>query len=122
EFLAWLRHLRFTGDVYAVAERTPVFAEAPILEVVAPIAEAQLAETFLMNQIHLQTLLASKASRVVTAAAGRPVVDFGLRRMHGAVAGLKSARAFHIAGVTATSNVLAGQIYGVPVSGTMAHS
>jgi nicotinate phosphoribosyltransferase len=122
EFLAWLRELRFTGDVYAVPEGTPVFAEEPILEVVAPIAEAQLIETFLMNQIHLQTLLASKASRVVTAAAGRPVVDFGLRRMHGADAGLKSARAFQIAGVTATSNVLAGQVYGVPISGTMAHS
>lgn len=122
EFLRWLRRFRFTGDVYAVPEGTPVFANEPVLEVVAPIAEAQLAETFLMNQIHFQTVVASKASRVVTAARGRPVVDFGLRRMHGADAGLKSARAFHIAGVAATSNVLAGQVYGVPVTGTMAHS
>jgi nicotinate phosphoribosyltransferase len=121
-FLTWLREFRFSGDVYAVPEGTPVFADEPILEVVAPIAEAQLAETFLMNQVHFQTVVASKASRVVTAAAGRPVVDFGLRRMHGADAGLKSARAFHIAGVSATSNVLAGQVYGVPVAGTMGHS
>jgi nicotinate phosphoribosyltransferase len=122
EFLRWLSDFRFTGDAYAVPEGTPVFANEPILEIVAPIAEAQLAETFLMNQIHFQTVVASKASRVVTAAAGRPVVDFGLRRMHGADAGLKSARAFHIAGVAATSNVLAGQVFGTPVAGTMAHS
>lgn len=122
DFLVWLRDFRFTGDVYAVPEGTPFFANEPILEVVAPIAEAQLAETFLMNQIHFQTVVASKASRIVTAAAGLPVVDFGLRRMHGADAGLKSARAFHIAGVSATSNLLAGRTYGVPVAGTMAHS
>lgn len=122
DFLEWLRDFRFTGDVYAMPEGTPCFGTEPILEVVAPIAEAQIAETFLMNQIHLQTLLASKASRVVTAAAGRTVVDFGVRRMHGADAGLKSARAFYIAGVDATSNVLAGFAYGIPVSGTMAHS
>ena len=122
DFLRWLGDLRFTGNVYAVAEGTPVFANEPILEVVAPIAEAQVIETFLMNQIHLETVLASKASRVVAAARGRPVVDFGLRRMHGADAGLKSARAYHIAGVASTSNVLAGQVYGVPVSGTMGHS
>lgn len=122
EFLRWLLELRFTGDVYAVPEGTPVFANEPIVEVVAPIAEAQLAETFVMNQVHFQTVVASEAARVVTAAAGRTVVDFGLRRMHGADAGLKSARAFHIAGVDATSNVLAGQVYGVAVAGTMAHS
>lgn len=88
----------------------------------APIAQAQLAETFVMNQVHLQTVLASKAARVVTAAEGRSVVDFGPRRMHGIDAAIKAARAFHIAGVAATSNTLAGQIYGVPVAGTMAHS
>jgi len=121
-FLQWLARLRFRGDVYAVPEGTPVFGNEPILEVVAPIAQGQLAETFLMNQVHLQTVLASKASRVVRAAAGRTVVDFGLRRMHGVDAGVKSARAFAIAGVEATSNVLAGRIYGIPVSGTMAHS
>jgi nicotinate phosphoribosyltransferase len=121
-FLEWLRGFRFTGDVYAVPEGTPVFPEEPILEVVAPIAEAQLAETFLMNQVHLQTLLASKAARVVRAAEGRAVVDFGLRRMHGADAGMKSARAFYIAGVDSTSDVLGGLAYGIPVAGTMAHS
>ena len=103
-------------------EGTPVFANEPILEVAAPIAEAQFVETFVMNQVHLQTLLASKAARIVEAAQGRPVVDFGLRRMHGADAGLKAARAFHIAGVHATSNVAAGQAYGIRVAGTMAHS
>ncbi|MFQ5680009.1 MAG: nicotinate phosphoribosyltransferase [Gemmatimonadota bacterium] len=121
-FLEWLGGLRFTGDVRAVAEGTPVFAEEPILEVAAPLPEAQLAETFLMNQVHLQTVLASKASRLVTAARGRTVVDFGLRRMHGTDAGLKGARAFYIAGVDATSNVLAGAVYGIPIAGTMAHS
>jgi nicotinate phosphoribosyltransferase len=122
EFLDWLGALRFTGEVWAVPEGTPVFPEEPLLELVGPIAAGQLAESFLMNQVCFQSVLASKAARVVTAAGGRAVVDFGLRRMHGADAGLKSARAFHVAGVTATSNVLAGRIYGVPVAGTMAHS
>jgi nicotinate phosphoribosyltransferase len=121
-FLRWLGDFRFSGDVDAVAEGTPVFANEPILEITAPIAEAQLVETYVMNQVHLQTVLASKAARVVSAAGGRSVVDFGPRRMHGIDATVKAARAFHIAGVAATSNVLAGQIYGVPVSGTMAHS
>jgi nicotinate phosphoribosyltransferase len=121
-FLQWLGQLRFTGTVFAVPEGTPVFAAEPILEVVAPLPEAQIVETFVMNQIHLQTVLASKAARFVAAAAGRPIVDFGLRRMHGTDAGLKAARAFHIAGVSATSNLLAGQVYGIPVSGTMGHS
>ena len=121
-FLGYLERLRFTGDVHAIAEGTPVFANEPILEVVAPIADAQLLETFVMNQIHLQTVLASKAARIVEAAQGRTVVDFGVRRMHGIDAGLKGARAFHIAGVDATSNVAAGQAYGLPVAGTMAHS
>jgi nicotinate phosphoribosyltransferase len=122
EFLDWLASYRFSGDVFAVREGTPIFAEEPILEVSAPIAQAQLLETLIMNQIQLQTMLASKAVRVVTAAGGRAIVDFGLRRMHGLDAGLKSARAFAIAGVDATSNVLAGSIYGLRLSGTMAHS
>ena len=122
EFLEWLASYRFGGDVFAVREGTPVFAEEPILEVRAPIAEAQLIETLVMNQVQLQTVLASKAARVVTAAAGRSVVDFGLRRMQGLDAGLKSARAFAITGVDATSNVLAGSVYGLRLSGTMAHS
>jgi len=121
-FLAWLENFRFSGDVFAVPEGTPVFANEPILEITAPIAQAQLIETYVMNQVHLQTVLASKAARVVGAAEGRAVVDFGPRRMHGIDAAVKAARAFHIAGVAATSNVLAGRLYGVPVTGTMAHS
>lgn len=121
-FLAWLRTVRFTGDVYAVPEGTPVFANEPILEIVAPLPQAQIIETLVMNQVHLQSLLASKAYRVVRAADGRLVVDFGARRIHGVDAALKAARAFYIAGVAATSNVLAGQVYGLPVTGTMAHS
>ena len=122
DFLDWLRGFRFTGTVYAVPEGTPVFANEPLLEIVAPLPQAQLIETFVMNQMHVQTLLASKARRVVDAASGRAVIDFGARRMHGIDAALKAARAFHIGGVAASSNVLAGQIYGVPVTGTMAHS
>jgi nicotinate phosphoribosyltransferase len=121
-FLSHLEQFRFSGDVYAVAEGTPIFPHEPILEVVAPIGEAQLVETFIINQIQLQTMLASKAARVVEAAQGRRVVDFGLRRIHGLDTGIKAARAFHIAGVHATSNVAAGQAYGLELSGTMAHS
>jgi nicotinate phosphoribosyltransferase len=121
-FLEHLEGFRFTGDVYAVPEGTPIFPPEPILEVVAPVGEAQFIETFLLNQIQLQTMLASKAARVVEAAQGRRIVDFGLRRIHGIDAGMKAARAFHIAGVHATSNVAAGQLYGLDVSGTMAHS
>ena len=121
-FLAWLSELRFRGAVRAVAEGVPVFPDVPLLEVIAPIAEAQLVESFVMNQVHVQSVLATKAVRVVTAASGRPVVDFAMRRMHGADAALKGARAFYIAGVAATSNVLAGLAYGIPVRGTMAHS
>jgi nicotinate phosphoribosyltransferase len=121
-FLEYLRAFRFTGDVNAVPEGTPIFPHEPILEIVAPIGEGQFVETFVINQIHLQTMLASKAARVVAAAAGRQVVDFGLRRIHGLDAGMKAARAFTIAGVEATSNVAAGQAYGLQVAGTMAHS
>ncbi len=126
EFLEWLEGFEFTGDVYAVPEGTPVFPDEPILEVVAPIGEAQLVETFLLNQITFQTSLASKAARVVEAAkqgdTNRLVADFGMRRMHGTDAAMKAARATYIAGVDATSNVAAGQAYGVPITGTMAHS
>ncbi|MFQ5689462.1 MAG: nicotinate phosphoribosyltransferase [Gemmatimonadota bacterium] len=121
-FLAWLAEFRFTGEVRAIPEGTPVFAGEPILEIAAPLPQAQLVETYVMNQIHLQTVIASKAARVVHAASGRRVVDFGLRRAHGADAGVKATRACYIAGVDATSNVLAGKLYGIPVSGTMAHS
>ena len=122
EFLDLLTALRFRGDVYAVAEGTAVFANEPIIEVVAPLPEAQIVETFLLNQVSFQTMVASKASRVVTAAATSNVVEFGLRRLHGTDAGMKAARASFIAGAVATSNVLAGKVYGIPVAGTMAHS
>ncbi len=121
-FLEWLRQFRFTGDIYALPEGTPFFANEPILEVVAPIAQAQVIETLVLNQIGLQSILASKAARIVTAARGRPVVDFGARRAQGIDAATMGARAFYIGGVTATSNLAAGKAYGIPVSGTMAHS
>jgi nicotinate phosphoribosyltransferase len=122
EFLTSLADFRFAGDIYAVPEGTVVFANEPIIEVVAPLPQAQLIETFLMNQIQVATLAATKAARVVSAARGKPVFDFGVRRMHGADAGIKEPRAFYIAGVAATSNLLAGYLYGIPVAGTMAHS
>ena len=121
-FLESLRQFHFTGDVYAVPEGTFVFANEPLIEIVAPLREGQLVETFLMNQVQLATIAASKASRVVWAAAGRSIVDFGARRMHGADAALKQPRAFYIAGVDSTSSVIAGQTWGIPVAGTMAHS
>ena len=121
-FLRWLGDFRFTGDVRAVPEGTPVFAGEPLLEVEGPLPEAQLVETFIMNQMHVQTVLASKAARVRRAAGACTAVDFGLRRMHGADAGLRGTRAYHVAGLDGTSNVLAGRTYGVPVTGTMAHA
>ncbi|AGC49051.1 nicotinate phosphoribosyltransferase [Myxococcus stipitatus DSM 14675] len=120
--LGWLERFRFSGDVDAMPEGTPVFAQEPLLEVRAPLPEAQLVETYLLNVMHLQTLAASKASRVVEAAQGRPVMEFGLRRIHGAESGVKVARAAYLAGVDSTSNVLAGKRYGIPLAGTMAHS
>ena len=120
--LRYLERFRFAGDVYAVPEGTPVFAGEPLLEIVAPLPQAQLVESIVINQMHLQTVLASKAARVVLAARGRGVVDFGLRRMHGIDAAVKAPRAFFVAGVDATSNVAAGELYAMPISGTMAHS
>ncbi|HEX6203754.1 MAG TPA: nicotinate phosphoribosyltransferase, partial [Thermoanaerobaculia bacterium] len=122
DFLAWLGGLSFAGDVWAPPEGTPVFPEEPLLELAGPLAVGQIAESFVMNQVGFQSTLASKAARVVTAAGGRTVVDFGMRRMHGADAAIKAVRAFTVAGVAATSNVLAGRVHGVPVAGTMAHS
>ncbi|HXZ67656.1 MAG TPA: nicotinate phosphoribosyltransferase [Alphaproteobacteria bacterium] len=121
-FLDWLANFKFSGDVYALPEGTPFFANEPILEIRAPIAEAQLLETLTMNQIGLSTLLASKAARVVSAASNRPVVDFGSRRAQGFDAALSGARAFFIAGVSATSNVEAAARFGLVPAGTMAHS
>jgi len=122
DFLSRLERLRFSGDVYAVPEGTLVFPNEPLLQVIAPIVEAQLVETMALNQIHFQSLAASKAARVVEAARGRAVVDFGSRRAHGTDAASKVARATYLAGGAGTSNVLAGKLYGIPVFGTMAHS
>jgi nicotinate phosphoribosyltransferase len=121
-FLSHLKSLRFTGQVRAMREGTLVFAEEPLLEVTAPLIEAQLLETALLNFCHLQTLIASKAARAVLAAKGRSLAEFGLRRSHGTDAGMKAARCAILAGFDSTSNVLAGRTYGTPLSGTMAHS
>jgi nicotinate phosphoribosyltransferase len=122
ELLERLEGLRFTGDVRAVPEGRVVFAGEPILEVDAPLIEAQLVETMMLNAIHYPTAVASKAARCVAAAPGKALVDFGLRRMPGIEAGLAAARAAYIAGFDSTSNLLAGQRYGIPVAGTLAHS
>jgi nicotinate phosphoribosyltransferase len=122
EFLQWLSGVRFTGDVWAVPEGTVVFPNEPVVQVIAPIPEAQLGETFVVNQIHLQSVIASKAARVADAAHARMVVDFGARRAHGTDAALKVARASYLAGVGGTSNLLAARQYGIPHFGTMAHS
>ncbi|MFD8201821.1 nicotinate phosphoribosyltransferase [Streptomyces sp. NPDC059701] len=120
--LAALRGLRFTGEVRAVPEGRVVLAGEPLLEVTAPIAQAQLVEIFLLNQVSHQTAVASKAVRSVLAAAGRPVVDFSLRRTHGPGAGLQAARLGALTGFAGTSNVAAAVRWGLPASGTMAHS
>jgi nicotinate phosphoribosyltransferase len=117
-----LAALRFTGDVEAIAEGTAVFENEPILRVTAPMPEAQLVESRLINLTHYQTLVASKAARMVLAAPGKTLVDFGLRRAHGAEAGLLAARASYIAGFSATATVLAGARFSIPLSGTMAHA
>jgi len=122
ETLDWLEGFRFSGQVRALPEGTACFANEPLLEVAAPLPEAQLVETYLLNQVNFATTIASKALRVRVAAGERTVVDFGLRRMQGVDAGLKAARACWIAGVDATSNILAGRVYGMPIAGTMAHS
>jgi nicotinate phosphoribosyltransferase len=122
DFLRYLAGFRFTGDIWAMPEGTVVFPHEPIVRVTAPIMEAQMVEGFLLNTINLQTMIASKAARVVLAAQGRPVYDFSLRRTHGADASIKVARSSYLAGVRGTSNVLAGKLYGIGLSGTMAHS
>jgi nicotinate phosphoribosyltransferase len=121
-FLSYLAGFSFTGDVWAVPEGEAVFEREPLLRVTAPLIEAQLLETFLINCITFQTMVASKAARVAIAARDRSFVDFSLRRDHAADAALKAARAAFVGGASGTSNVLAGKIYGLPVSGTMAHS
>jgi nicotinate phosphoribosyltransferase len=122
DFLGWLSRWRFTGDVHALPEGTLFFADEPVLRVTAPIAEAQLVESRLINLLQLPILVASKAARCVLAAGGRRLVDFGMRRAHGAEAALLAARAAYLAGFDATATVEAGRRFGIPLSGTMAHS
>jgi nicotinate phosphoribosyltransferase len=121
-FVDSLVDLRFTGDVDAMPEGTVFFADEPILRIVAPIREAQFVESRVMNLLHYQTLVASKAARCVLAAPARRLVDFGMRRAHGAEAALLSARASYLAGFAGTATVAAGRLFGIPVFGTMAHS
>jgi len=121
-FVKHLERLRFTGAVHAMPEGTVFFPNEPVLRVVAPVPEAQLVESRLINLIHFETLVATKAARSVLVAPGRQLVDFGLRRAHGAEAGLLAARASYIAGYTGTATVLANSAFGIPVFGTVAHS
>jgi len=121
-FFDYLREFRFHGDVRAIPEGTVVFAEEPLLQVTAPVQEAQIVETYLLAALHIETLVASKASRVVQAAQGRSVLEFGTRRAHGPEAGVRAARAACVGGFAATSNVLAGALYDLPLAGTAAHS
>ncbi|APE30210.1 nicotinate phosphoribosyltransferase [Halomonas aestuarii] len=122
DFLDWLSTWRFEGDIWTLPEGTPVFANEPLMEVEAPIAQAQLLESLMMNLVQLETVLASKAVRVVMAARGRPVVDFGMRRMHGVDAAVRGVRAYRTAGLAGTSNVLGGLRHDLALNGTMAHS
>lgn len=121
-FIDYLRELRFTGDVHAMAEGTVFFANEPILRVTAPLPEAQLVESRLINIMHYQTLIASKAARIVLSAPDKMLVDFGMRRAHGGEAGLYAARASYLAGFDGTATTLAAPLFGIPVYGTMAHA
>ena len=122
QFLRWLRHFHFTGDIWAVPEGTPVFPGEPVITVGAPAVEAQLVETFLLLQFNHQSLIATKANRVVRAAQGRPVLEFGSRRAQGGDAAILGARATYIGGCAGTACTVTDQLYGVPAGGTMAHS
>jgi nicotinate phosphoribosyltransferase len=121
-FLDYLARFRFTGDVHAMPEGTVFFAQEPIMRITAPLPQAQLIESRLLNIVNFQTMIASKAARMVLAAAGRGVIDFGFRRAHGAEAGLMAARAAYLAGMGGTSLVAAGLVFGIPIYGTIAHS
>ncbi|HZM91162.1 MAG TPA: nicotinate phosphoribosyltransferase [Blastocatellia bacterium] len=122
EFFDYLAEFRFTGDVFAMPEGTAAFGMEPLMRVTAPIIEAQVVETFLLSTINFQTMIASKAARVVSAADGRAVIEFGTRRAHGSEAGLFAARGAFIGGCEGTSNVEAGYLFGIPTFGTLAHS
>ena len=121
-FFSFLAGFRFSGDLWAVPEGSLVFAREPILQVRAPLPQAQILETFLLSTVHLQTLVATKASRVVQAAQGRAVLEFGSRRAHGPEAGVLAARASFIGGCTGTSNLWAARAFGIAAVGTAAHS
>src|SRR5271154_4535632 len=120
--LGYLAGFHFTGDVHAMPEGTVFFANEPILRVTAPLPQAQFVESRLINILHLQTLIASKAARMILAAPDKVLVDFGLRRAHGAEAGLMAARASYLTGFAGTATVEAGEMFGIPLYGTMAHS
>jgi nicotinate phosphoribosyltransferase len=120
--IAYLATMRFSGDVDAMAEGTVFFADEPIVRITAPLPEAQLVETRLINLLQIQTLVASKAARMVLAAPGKTLIDFGLRRAHGGEAGLGAARAAYLAGFAGTATVLAGRLFDIPLYGTMAHA
>jgi nicotinate phosphoribosyltransferase len=122
EFFDHLRGLRFTGDLFAVPEGTPLFAGEPMLTIRAPVIEAQIPETYVLSAVTFQSLIATKAARAVEASGGRPVVEFGTRRAHTPEAGVLGARAAYIGGCAGTSNTLAGFRFGIPVMGTAAHS
>ena len=122
DFLDYLLHFKFSGDIYAIPEGTVVFPREPLIKVIAPIMEAQLVETAILNILNHQSLIATKTSRIVYAARGDGIMEFGLRRAQGPDAGIYGARAAMIAGCIGTSNVLAGQLFNVPVRGTHAHS
>jgi len=122
DFVDYMATVRFNGDVHAMREGTVFFPDEPVLRITAPLPLAQLVETRIINILHFQILIASKAARVALAAPGKLLVDFGLRRTHGAEAGLMAARAGFIAGLSGTSNVLAEPAFGIPIFGTMAHS
>ena len=122
DFLDYLKNFHFTGDIYAIPEGTLIFPREPIVKVIAPIIEAQLVETAILNIINHQSLIATKAARVCYAAKGDGIMEFGLRRAQGPDAGIYGARAAVIAGCVGTSNVLTGQMFDVPVKGTHAHS
>ncbi|QQS45285.1 MAG: nicotinate phosphoribosyltransferase [Acidobacteriota bacterium] len=122
EFFEYLRDFRFTGEVWAMPEGTVAFAGEPLLRVTAPLIEAQIVETYLLATINFETLIATKAARVVEAARGRGVIEFGARRCHGFEAAIQAARAAYIGGCIGTSNVEAGKLFNLPVFGTAAHS
>ncbi|MEZ0323648.1 MAG: nicotinate phosphoribosyltransferase [Hydrogenothermaceae bacterium] len=122
DFLDYLRYFRFSGNLYAVDEGEIVFANEPIIQVEAPIIEAQIVETFLINVMQISILVATKALRCYSVAKNTMLIDFGLRRAHGTDAGMIAARSSYIAGFSGTSNVLAGKVYDIPIYGTMAHS